>query len=73
MEGTKLFQKNKEAVLFLKHAYDNVYYITGEYQGNFDIQDGKVFSRDNHVDRSSHANGVGLSEFKNKIVDLVNK
>jgi hypothetical protein len=71
VEGTPLFKPNNKAILFLKHAYENVYYIVGEYQGNFDIENGKVYSRDTHVDRKSYSNGIALTDFKNKILDIV--
>lgn len=70
-----LMEDAEQYVLFLKKGEDDqvgdIYYVSGEYQGKYQIQNQQVFSVNQNENTPKTISGENLPQFKEKITNLV--
>lgn len=71
---TPYFKQGDELVIFLKKGQDPkidpIYYVAGEYQGKFNIENGKVYAV-NPALKNQYIDGQNLSAFKESIRNII--
>ena len=68
-----LMKPGNTFILFLKKGqrYEDLYYVAGEYQGKFEVEDHLVYSTQKDSNYNTKIQGEDVEEFKNRIRELV--